>query len=797
MTLTYRNTFRSYQKHPRGSPDGATSAAQARVTSSTGEFIVTDENTRKRLYDTTVSAFDSSYIGRLVTIRNTPPSSGTAGTKRMENWTFRIVNYDTVAGDWVELEGVRFEVAGTGVQYVIHASCTFTAASALFPTDESPNAIRTNSGPVVWQAINIRGATNTELNLIGWTITQRNSASSVKISDPYDMLQTFPVESSLKWELRDPPAYTMEDLYKKIHRFMVTCGWTVWQSKGRNNGVGANAFIVHDTIYFSDGEDGKKRMYLRFVAFNNGSDSAGGTSSGSAGFDWAMFSYWDRDYANAAAYNPGNGVNPLSDHGNTTSTTQFAAVEQVTTHTGSGTMWNRNRTSTCMSNSEDWSSTNHATSTKQRFRANNLNTPEGGWLSRKNYVFFGDKDEIQLYVNTGVGNEHIGFGSLEKRIGANPVVFQTTAPLTAGSNVVIPIAAANNINTDVDPTSTSIMPYKIGDRIQIVGNRIAASSIVANTSETGEMVASMVINLFPGLQAATGSITTIAGASHVDGETFTIHDGTTSYTFEFDSNASVGGGNTAVSITGAPSADVMRDRIITAINGTAINITASNGGAGLVTLTHDTTGANGNRVITETVANAGFVVVGMRGGGYTIRVATLNDSYATATGGCLLGEDPQPNFFLKLPREAVDGTTLWDNTTVYRVGNSPNFAHATYRDHNGPTNTAKGFNMSGRITLGNPYLVNSWPNQMSSRFGMFKLQACDNTNDQVRGTSKYFRVAHSRLGVFAHVKDQNNQFYIVLPVGNLGVGVNDYATTNAAAPVMTLGPMPEGMARVD
>jgi hypothetical protein len=118
--------------------------------------------------------------------------------------------------------------------------------------------------------------------------------------------------------------------------------------------------------------------------------------------------------------------------------------------------------------------------------------------------------------------------------------------------------------------------------------------------------------------AATGSITTISGAGIVDGETFVLNDGVNpAVTFEFDSNSSVVQTATlrAVTFTGGDSANTIRDSIITAVNGApTLNITASNGGAALVSLVNDLAGYAGNVTITETVANAGFIVTGMSGG---------------------------------------------------------------------------------------------------------------------------------------------------------------------------------------
>jgi hypothetical protein len=116
---------------------------------------------------------------------------------------------------------------------------------------------------------------------------------------------------------------------------------------------------------------------------------------------------------------------------------------------------------------------------------------------------------------------------------------------------------------------------------------------------------------------ATGSITTIVSANHADTETLTIDDGiNTATVFEFDSNGSVTAGRVPIDITGSVSADVMRDRIIAAINSQAATlfIGAVSGGAATVTLQHRQFGTVGNETILESVTDGGFIVSGMSGG---------------------------------------------------------------------------------------------------------------------------------------------------------------------------------------
>lgn len=123
--------------------------------------------------------------------------------------------------------------------------------------------------------------------------------------------------------------------------------------------------------------------------------------------------------------------------------------------------------------------------------------------------------------------------------------------------------------------------------------------------------------------AATGQIDCDSGAAAVtplDDETFVLNDGINpEVTFFFDA-----GGATlvetatlrSVDISAAADEDDVKTAIIAAVNSAPplLYITASDGGAGIVTLTHDFEGTVGNVSITETVTSANFAVTGMAGG---------------------------------------------------------------------------------------------------------------------------------------------------------------------------------------
>lgn len=107
------------------------------------------------------------------------------------------------------------------------------------------------------------------------------------------------------------------------------------------------------------------------------------------------------------------------------------------------------------------------------------------------------------------------------------------------------------------------------------------------------------------------------GVLPADTETFTLDDGTNpAVIFEFDTNATAT--NVAVDISAAADDDDVRDAIIAAVNNQRtlgnLDIFAEIGGAGIVQLTNDNPGTAGNVAITETVADANFVVTGMAGG---------------------------------------------------------------------------------------------------------------------------------------------------------------------------------------
>ena len=118
--------------------------------------------------------------------------------------------------------------------------------------------------------------------------------------------------------------------------------------------------------------------------------------------------------------------------------------------------------------------------------------------------------------------------------------------------------------------------------------------------------------------AAAGSITCVAKASLLDGQTVTISDGTNpASVFEFDvAGDGVTGPNVQVNVSTDTTAIQVAARLHAAINGVVggLTVTSTDNHDGTLTLAADASGTTHNVAITETVANAGFLVSGMSGG---------------------------------------------------------------------------------------------------------------------------------------------------------------------------------------
>lgn len=826
MTQTFRTSRRVYQQSPAAAGDGVLTNPLARVTGAAGSMSVTTEADRTRLFDggnPFTPAAD--FLGRMVSMTDTPPSTGSAGTNKYDDQWYLITDVDA-GGGWIELEGFRTDDAGTGINYTIHASVDFAATSAAFSIDEGPlgpnsapfPALRTNTGPTVGQAIFFPGASDPILRSQPFVVGALDPggggpSTTCRLVDFTGRYSTLPTATGQRWELRDLPAYTEEMLYFLMHRFLLLCGWDLEQSRGKNNGTGAGRFIVRDNVYRSVGEAGDKLAFCRMIAANNGTSTDGSFSSDNGpakGYDFALFSAWDRNFTNTSGINPGNGVGAISpiEHGNNR---WASAADTLNTSTnGQGPWWSPDigggtSTQSAIGDIVGWRSRFHSNSTKQFERNNSLGTVEGGDLVEIHYSFIGDRDEVHLVAERhGFGNSYIGFGFLESRADQNPTIFEMNRGASSGANVTLRIGGlpGNPTSDGIDPQNPGggNPPYRIGDQIQVAGKTVNAGVTPGGQSpagsHSGEFVTPGQIISFPGLLPAEGTIETPGGAQVVDGDTITISDGSSSETFEFDSGGGVTGGNVAVAFTGGDSAATIASALNTAINGTALNL-SSTVASSTVTITSGLTGSGvgaGNVAFTSSLGNpAQWTLDGMNGGGWSLEVAQLGANYAA---GAKVGEDPDPIFIYthhKSDRNTSLNTDPFDNDGAFILGNRAQAGNATYEDGALPGGNATldgyfGYESFGPLeTIDNFGEVN--PSRRSGRFVLIPLIARDQEGSQLRGTMKFMRMVSARLPDHKFVPDRDNDYHYIVPTF-----LNDpdgETTAQSLAHHWVLGPIPE------
>lgn len=123
-------------------------------------------------------------------------------------------------------------------------------------------------------------------------------------------------------------------------------------------------------------------------------------------------------------------------------------------------------------------------------------------------------------------------------------------------------------------------------------------------------------NAAPALSYAAGTIAAVAGASLVNGETFTIRNGQFLVVFQFFSAGSVATSDTlrGVAFTGGDTAATVAATMVTAINAAPFAGTLASAVGANLTVTKTRSGPNGNGAITDTVANAGFTHADFTGG---------------------------------------------------------------------------------------------------------------------------------------------------------------------------------------
>ena len=122
-----------------------------------------------------------------------------------------------------------------------------------------------------------------------------------------------------------------------------------------------------------------------------------------------------------------------------------------------------------------------------------------------------------------------------------------------------------------------------GDAPGVLDN-VGAQPIVVHIGMTASQVAQLIAQGIDQVFSNDRAIVAPAGSAITDGQTFTVSDGTTTRTFEFEDTAvanGIGGGNIAVNYTAGDSATTVATSIMNAINGSNVLVTATQAGSTL------------------------------------------------------------------------------------------------------------------------------------------------------------------------------------------------------------------------
>lgn len=200
-----------------------------------------------------------------------------------------------------------------------------------------------------------------------------------------------------------------------------------------------------------------------------------------------------------------------------------------------------------------------------------------------------------------------------------------------------------------------------------------------------------------GGRPAVSMLTVVAGSSTADGDYFTVGDGETVVVFEFDDDASVTAGRTAITFGGSETQAAMAALVLAAINASALNVTAYLGGPdGVVVLRHDRP-TDLDLTLTENVSNAGFLASGWSTAVNLASAPQLQTSFferaAGATGTPYL--DPTSVSYGASPIRCRAKVTFTAATT----------ADVVFEDWEGERTLSSGFTVAGSagLTLGTAF----------------------------------------------------------------------------------------------
>ena len=257
--------------------------------------------------------------------------------------------------------------------------------------------------------------------------------------------------------------------------------------------------------------------------------------------------------------------------------------------------------------------------------------------------------------------------------GATAIFAASCSSSSNGADLTAPTISSAIQNRNVDPAGFTI-DIRMSESIDpLAANQIAswtasAGNILTSTLQPDGFTVRLVMDTvtIPGSVtfgaaaglSATGNIDLTAQVT--DGDTVTVSDGVTAYTFEFTSGGGATAGNIEVD-KGASAADAIAAFIV-AFNNQPFNITAAAGAGDSADLTNDIAGDNGNVAITESDAGNVITLVGLAGGG------GIKDLFGNTVPSPIAGVALVPDSFV-LPTATANGNTIegMDNDQIVVV----------------------------------------------------------------------------------------------------------------------------------
>ena len=221
-------------------------------------------------------------------------------------------------------------------------------------------------------------------------------------------------------------------------------------------------------------------------------------------------------------------------------------------------------------------------------------------------------------------------------VGSNGRTVTKGAKATAGSAVAPALPAGEK------PEATVRVPYGgviVSSTLHAISGRCAVSLVSGLTVAVqpgrvslpgwlAEPSAVQEITVPDGSVPATGSVTCVAVANLIDGETVTI----AGKTYEFDvAGNGVAGGNVAVDVSALTTASEVATALALAIYDEGDCGLVWDGVSATIELVRSIGGAAGNEAGSDTVADAGFVYTGLSGGADGTVTVRLNDAAAAST----------------------------------------------------------------------------------------------------------------------------------------------------------------------